>query len=221
MRDPQSERSAAYQRVAKLWQNICIKDEDGEVDARLREPRFQRGHMLAMFWETCGPWMSMRAQHDATALHTPLFCLQAADQGSPPMETTEAANSANFYNPHDTGGIHGMLLLHLGMRVRLTESICKAKGLVKDAEGVVMRIELDPKDEELAANAFNAESPGAMVYLTRVPLGIWLQMDKYDDATDVEHLAQTANLSDSDVQSLVLLPPTQTMMPFKWRRPKY
>ena len=42
-------------------------------------------------------------------------------------------------------------------------------------------------------------------------------MDKYDETPDVEHLAQTTNLPDSDVQSLVLLEPTQTMMPFKWR----
>jgi len=218
MRDPQPENSAAYQRVSKLWRNMCINDADGEVDARLREPRFQQGHMLAMFWETCGPWMSMRAQHDAAALHTPLFCLQAADQASPPLEAQEAANLANQYNPHETGGMHGMLLLHLGMRVRLTESICKAKGLVKDAEGVVMKIVVHPQDEEMAAEAFNADTPGTTVYLTHVPLGIWLQMDKYDEAPDVEHLAQATNLSDSDVQSLVLLQPTQTLRPFKWRQ---
>ena len=217
MRDPQSQNSAAYKKVSKLWQKMCINDADGEVDARLREPRFQQGHMLAMFWETCGPWMSMRAQHDATALHTPLFCLQAADQASPPLEAPDAALLANLYNPHDTGGIMGMLLLHLGMRVRLTESICKAKGLVKDAEGVVMRIVLHPKDEDRAANAFNSASPGTTVYLTHVPIGIWLKMDKYDEAPDVENLAHATNLSDSDVQSLVLLEPSKCLMPFKWK----
>ena len=56
-----------------------------------------------------------------------------------------------------------MLLLHLGMRVRLTESICKAKGLVKDAEGVVMRIVLAPEDEAMAAEAFNTDTPGTTV----------------------------------------------------------
>ena len=146
MRDPKPKNSDAYRRVAKLWQTMLVKDDHGEVDERLREPRFQQGHMLAMFWETCGPWMAMRAQHDALALQTPLFCLQAADQSSPPMEKKEAAKLLNHYNPLDTGGKHGMLLLYLDMKVRLTESICKEKGLTKDAEGVVVHVTVHPDD---------------------------------------------------------------------------
>ena len=71
MRAPKKENSDAYRRVAKLWNTILVKDDHGEVDERLREPRFQQGHMLALFWETCGPWMAMRAQHDALTLQTP------------------------------------------------------------------------------------------------------------------------------------------------------
>ena len=55
MRDPEPEQSDAYKRVADLWQTMLLKDVEGEVDERLREPRFQHGHMLAMFWETCAP----------------------------------------------------------------------------------------------------------------------------------------------------------------------
>ena len=215
MRDPKPEHSDDYRRVAALWQGILLKDEHGHVDDRLREPRFQQGQMLAMFWETCGPWMAMRAQHDARALQTPLFCLQAADQSSPPMERKEAAKLLNHYNPHETGGIHGMLLLHLGMKVRLTESLCKEKGLVKDAEGIVKRIVVHPDDEEMAARAFKEVSSGndTRVYLTQVPLGIWLRMDKYDEAPDAEHIAESTNLASADVQSLLFLEPTKTMMP--------
>ena len=217
MRTPESEYSDAYKRVQTFWQSILLQDGGEDIDRRLREPRFQHGHMLAMFWETCGPWMFMRAQRDAHALETPLFCLQAADQSSPPMETKDAAKLLNHYNPHETGGIHGMLLLHLGMRVRLTESICKEKGLVKDAEGIVLRVVVHAGDEETAASAFKETSLNARVYLTKVPLGIWLRMDKYDEAPDVSNLASSTNLASSDVGSLVFLEPTSTLMPFTWR----
>ena len=149
MRDPKPESSDAYRRVAELWQTILVKEEGGQIDERLRQPRFQRGHMLAMFWETCGPWMAMRARRDARALLTPLFCLQAADRSSPPMQKEDAAKLLNHYNPHETGGIHGMLLLHLGMRIRLTDFLSKSKGLVKDAEGTVVRIVVQPRDEDM------------------------------------------------------------------------
>ena len=135
------------------------------------------------------------------------------------MERKEAAKLLNHYNPHDTGGVHGMLLLHLGMRVRLTESLCKEKGLVKDAEGIVVRIVVHPSDEDMAARAFTEVSTGddARVYLRQVPLGIWLRMDKYNDAPDAEHLAENTNLGSEHVQSLFFLEPTKTLMPFTWR----
>ena len=41
----------------------------------------------------------------------------------------------NCANPKNTGGMHGMLLVHLGMRIRLLEALDLKNGLVKDAEG--------------------------------------------------------------------------------------
>ena len=217
MRSPSAETSEAYKRVVDLWQTIQLDDGGDDVDARLFEARFQQGHMLAIYWETVGPWMTMRAQRDAHTLQTPLFCLQAADHASPPMGNDQAAKLLNHYNPLQTGGMHGMLLLHLGMRVRLAESICKEKRLVKDAEGTVVKIVVDPADEEAAAHAFNEGSSNARVYLTRVPSGIWLQMDKYDEAPFVDMVASSTNISHPDVESLVFLEPANTLMPFRWR----
>ena len=219
MRDPKPENSEGYRRVAELWKTILVKDNHGEVDERLRESLFQQGHMLAMFWETCGPWMAMRAQHDALALQTPLFCLQAADQSSPPMEKKEAAKLLNHYNPHETDGMHGMFLLHSGMKVRLTDSLCKEKGLIKDAEGVVVHITEHPDDDDLVGRGIKDAEDGREVrlYLTQVPLGIWLQMDKYDETPAAAQLAQNTNLDHAEVQSLLFVEPKTTLMPFTWR----
>ena len=91
--------------------------------------------MLGIYWETVVRWMMMRAKRDAVALQTPLFLLQAADQAMPQMAKDIAKKLMNKSNPKDTGGMHGMLAMHLGMRVRLLDALDRNKVLVKDAEG--------------------------------------------------------------------------------------
>ena len=85
-----------------------------------------------------------------------------------------------------------MFSLHLGMKVCLTESICKEKGLVKDAEGVVVHITVHPDDEDMVRRGIKDAEEGREVqlYLSQVPFGIWLQMDKYDETPAAEQLAQ-------------------------------
>ena len=46
-----------------------------------------------------------------------------------------------------------MLPLHLGMRIRLMEHLDHARGLVKDAEGDVVHIAINPADEDAVAEA--------------------------------------------------------------------
>jgi len=220
MRAPQPETSESYRRAKALWESIMHASDGDAVDARLRETRFQNGHMIAMFWETAAPWMMLRARRDARALHTPLFLLQAADHASPAMSQEMAAKLMNHFNPGETGGMHGMLPVHIGMRVRLTETLCKDTGLVKNAEGVVVRIEVDPQDEERMLEAFADPAANPSVYLTRVPLGIWLKMDKYDESPFVDLMTSAAHMASADVEPLVFLGPTTTLFAFRWREYK-
>ena len=63
------------------------------------------------------------------------------------------------------------------------ELLDKTRGVVKDAEGVVVRVEIDPRDQEAvdaATAAADAHEQG--VYLRHMPLGIWLQLDKYTNS---------------------------------------
>ena len=80
----------------------------------------------------------------------------------------------NRFNPHETGHLHGMLPIHLGMHVRLLETLDKARGLVGEAEGVVVHVVAGAADQARidAAAASTAQEP---VYLEHVPLGIWLR----------------------------------------------
>ena len=77
--------------------------------------------------------------------------------------------------------MHGMLAVHVGMRVRLLDHIDQQHGLVKDAEGTIVEVVVDGEADQ--ARVEDAEgNHGAQVYLSRLPKGIWVRMDKYSDA---------------------------------------
>ena len=62
--------------IRQHWLSMQLRDRPNQPDPRLQENRFQTGHMLAIYWETVGRWVMMRARRDALALKTPLFLLQ-------------------------------------------------------------------------------------------------------------------------------------------------
>ena len=66
--------------------------------------------------------MMMRAKRDAAALRTPLVLVQAAEVSKPKMPLAAAKKLMNVPNPKETGKMHGMLALHVGMRVRLLDA---------------------------------------------------------------------------------------------------
>ena len=164
------------------WESIQLRPSDD----RLQQRRFQEGHMIAIYWETVARWMMMRAKRDAQSLGTPLFLIQAADESVPAMPVHVAKKLMNKANPKDTGLMHGMLALHLGMRIRLLEALDVKHGLVKDAEGEVVHVACHPLDQDYvdAAMASGAE----MIYLKHLPLGVWVKMDKYENCPSMEFL---------------------------------
>ena len=86
----------------------------------------------------------------------------------------------NVSNPKDSGGMHGMLALHIGMRIRLLDALDENKTLVKDAEGEIVRIVPHAADQKAVDDAL--EKGAGRVYLKKLPKGIWVRMDKYDGA---------------------------------------
>ena len=99
--------------------------------------------------------------------------------------------------------MHGMFQVHLGMKVRLTDSLSKELGLVKDAEGVVVHISAHPDDEEMVRRGIKEAEDGHEVrmYLTQMPLGLWLRMQKYEDTPQA---LQQAAVVDATVVEVLL-----------------
>lgn len=188
--------------IRDAWESIHLRASDG----RLQEERFQKGHMIAIYWETVARWMVMRAKRDATALQTPLFLVQSADASVPPMPTDIAKKLMNKANPQETGGMHGMLTVHLGMRVRLLAALDLRNGLVKDAEGEVVHVAVNPLDQREVDAAM--ASGGGVVYLRHPPLGIWVRMNKYTGAPFAKRLQRAdASLDPEQTRSLVFVEP--------------
>ena len=133
------------------------------------------------------------------------------------MPVDLAAKLMNKVNPGDTGGMHGMLPLHLGMRIRLLEHLDLESGLVKDTEGEVVHIAINPADEaEVAA----AQAAGRPAYLKHLPYGVWARMDKYTAAPFCDDLQNhSGNLARDVTERLVFIEP-QTSTAFDFRKHK-
>eukprot|EP00959_Pyramimonas_sp_CCMP1952_P321982 6737219-Pyramimonas_sp.AAC.1 len=74
----------------------------------------------------------------------------------------------NCANPKNTGGMHGLPPVHAGMRIRLLEALDLKNGLVKNAEGQIAHVVVDPRDR---GDVERAERDGEKrIYLKRLPL---------------------------------------------------
>ena len=96
--------------------------------------------------------MVERAHRDARQLDVPLFCLQAADQRHARKNKTIDKQLTHQLltvpNPHRTGKLQGMLLVHENMIVRLSDVLAPHLGLVKDKMAMVVKVDLHHEDQE-------------------------------------------------------------------------
>ena len=129
-----------------------------------------------MYWETLARWTPRRALRDSKVLEVPLVFLQAKDECQHLDKDTYSRllNVANIYN---TGKIHGVLPVHVGMRVRFTGKFNAAYGLVQEQRATVVDFVFHEDD----ARAYKATGPGELFRPRYLPTGIWLQVDNLKD----------------------------------------
>ena len=146
-------------------------------DPRHTTPKFLEGYGLAMYWETLARWITKRSRRDARVLEVPLVWLQAADE----CQTLDKAaycrllNIANIYN---AGKIHGVLPAHVGMRVRLTGKLNAAYGLVQEQRATIVDFVFHEDD----SIRYRQAGPGELFRPKRMPTGIWLEVDNFEDS---------------------------------------
>jgi len=161
--------------VWEAFERTFAKDAEGILDGRHNEDKFINGHGLAIYWETVSRWSSQRAQRDARALGVPLVFLQAADECNTLTENGIRLRMLEVVNLHKSGDAHGVFVSHEFMRVRFSQKLNAAAGLVQEQKGTIVKFVFHPDDEARYSNL----RPGDIFRPRYLPSGIWLQLDDF------------------------------------------
>ena len=112
---------------------------------------FADGHVVSIYWENISRSIVERTYRDAKKLDVPLYCLQAADQRASSKNKKHddmvTHSVLTVPNIHNTGKLPGILLVHIGMIVRLSDVMAPRLGLVKDKLGKVLSVVLRECDQ--------------------------------------------------------------------------
>ena len=179
---PLSEDHLAQLRTRKI--ENCKKE--------LTTDLFKHGHVIGMYWENIARSMVERANRDAQDLDVPLFCLQAADQRhsrkNKAIDKQLTHQLLTVPNPHRTGKLQGMLLVHENMVVRLADVLAPHLGLVKDKLAVVVKVDLHHEDQK----RLDRREPGFCLFFPDyMAKGIWVKLLKGKNSPMEEALLQT------------------------------
>ena len=89
-------------------------------------------------------------------------------------------------NMTQTGNMHGILCMHVGMRIRLKRNISLQRGLVQEAEGVLVDVAFaDGTPPEVRA-VWAAQAEFVELISGEVPSGVWVLMDEYLDSPNLD-----------------------------------
>ncbi len=148
--------------------------------AELLTPLFAGGHVVSIYWESISRSIVERSFRDAIKLNVPLYCLQAADKRvalkSKKHEEQVTHTLLTTPNIHKTGQLCGMLVVHVGMCLRLSDVLSPRSGLVKDKLGKAVAVQLHDHDQrrlDMLPAGYCLFSPEYMAQ------GIGMQMLKY------------------------------------------
>ena len=153
---------------------------------------FKHGHVIGMYWENIARSMVERANRDAQDLDMPLFCLQAADQRhsrkNKAIDKQLTHQLLTIPNPHRTGKLQGILLVHENMVVRLADVLAPHLGLVKNKLAVVMKVDLHHEDQK----RLDRREPGFCHFFPDyMAKGIWVKLLKGKNSPMEDALLQT------------------------------
>ena len=169
-----------------------MSERMSEDMSELETDFFKRGHVVGMYWENIARSTVERAHRDAQQLNVPLFCLQAADQRHERKNKTIDRQLTHQLltvpNPHRTGKLQGMLLVHENMIVRLSDVLAPHLGLVKDKMAMVVKVDLHHEDQERLRHRDPGFCHFAPEYMAK---GTWLKLLKGKSSPMEDALLET------------------------------
>ena len=102
----------------------------------------------------------------------------------------------------------------MGREVSPYADLDLANGLVKDAEGQIVDIVVNPLDQSAVDEAF--ANGASQIYLRHMPLGFWVRMETYTAAPFVDILEDHDGSLTSDVTKGLVFIEARTSDTFKW-----
>jgi hypothetical protein len=202
--------------TASMTQEIIDKLRSRRIETckhELQDDLFKHGHVVGMYWENIARSMVERAHRDAKELDVTLYCLQAADARHTKRNSDSDAQLAHqlltIPNLHKTGKLHGMLLLHESMTVRLSDVLAPKHGLVKDKLAIVLKIDLHHEDQTRLSSL---QAGFQQFFPTYIAKGIWVKILNYKRSPMKEHLVQAWSntdealaCDDADADSIIFI----------------
>jgi len=168
----------------RMWQSLLDRSVERAGSALVSDKFFATGHVIGIFWDMVARVIVERCLRDARILDVPLIFCQASDVRHQSQMYGNSSTTARHVahqlltipNIHNTGNLHGILPLHVGMRVRFTHALSSVDGLVKERQGTVEKVVVHEDDEEHMHGGF------CTVQLTKMIHGAWVLCDDFDDA---------------------------------------
>ena len=167
---------------------------------------FVDGHVVSIYWENISRSIVERTHRDAKKLDVPLYCLQAADQRASfkkkDHDDIVTHSLLTVPNIHNTGKLCGILLVHTGMIVRLSDVMAPNLGLVKDKLCKVLSVVLDERDQK----TFDELPLGYKLFVPKfIPKGIWVQVQKYKRSPLSARIMQNPDADDALASSAIFI----------------
>ena len=170
-------RSGGCKLTPQEWKALCATDI-GELPATEQQERL-RGtelwYQAAPTWATVAMAQVIRSRLSAQRKGATLYAVPAEDHvlnlpvGSNITGAYVAEQIARVPNMNYTGRLPSIALVHIGMEIRLTNTV-EAPEAVTDSTGIVIGMDLDPVDVGIAA-----QSEGVII-LQRLPLAIIVKL---------------------------------------------
>ena len=126
--------------------------------------------------------MQYRIRRDAQRKGQMVFYVQAIDVSKDKLDAEDYKKMLEFANYNDAGHAMGMLGVYVGMRVRLDRKISQKHGLVQGAEGEVVGVVFNTKDDmKWLDNPDAEEFRKGYCVLGHMPAGVQVKFDGFEE----------------------------------------
>ena len=162
------------------WIGATKHLDNEQQDTRLKNPLFLNGTFLAIQWQIVARQQITRTLREAKQCGQILHYVAACDRTNSTLTKQEYHHLLQTPNMTKLGRMMGIFPFHINARVRLTQRISRAHGLVQDAPGTVVGVDYNPSENtDWLKNKTSDTWKSGVVALRFLPLAIHVAFDDH------------------------------------------